>query len=173
MIQFTATLKKMGQQGEKTGWTYFDIPAKTAGKIQPGTKKIFRVKGMLDVLVIAQVAILPMGGGDYMMPVNGHMRKALKKQHGAVIKVILESDTSDIIPPFDLLECLNDAPEAKAQYQALTKGHQNYFTRWISEAKTDNTRAKRIAQTISGLEKGMDFGEILRAAKEERKILGR
>jgi hypothetical protein len=45
MIKFTATLLKFDKQGEKTGWTYIEIPADLAQKLKPGNKKIFRVKG--------------------------------------------------------------------------------------------------------------------------------
>jgi hypothetical protein len=171
MVQFTTLLKKMGQQAEKTGWIYFDISAKQSEKINPGVKVIYRVKGKLDEYAIAQVAILPMGKGGFIMPVNATMRKALKKQHGATIKVYLMLDDSEVKPPDDLLDCLDDAPKAKAFYATLTKGHQNYFTKWINDAKTDTTKAKRIAQAINGLEQEMDFGAILRKAKEDRKLL--
>ena len=48
MISWTATIKKFDKQGEKTGWTYIEVPAELANKLQPGNKKGFRVKGRLD-----------------------------------------------------------------------------------------------------------------------------
>src|SRR3712207_1634443 len=87
MVQFTTTILKFGQNGEKTGWTYIDIPARIAGKLSPGNKKTFRVKGKLDSYVISKVALLPKGEGDFIMPLNAAMRKAIKKQKGASVKV--------------------------------------------------------------------------------------
>lgn len=43
-VQFTTTIHKFDKQGEKTGWTYFEIPADLAQKLKPGNKKSFRVK---------------------------------------------------------------------------------------------------------------------------------
>jgi hypothetical protein len=45
------------------------------------------------------VALLPMGGGDFIMPLNGAMRKAIKKQKGATVKVKMELDKNEKKPP--------------------------------------------------------------------------
>jgi len=166
MIQFTATIKKFDKQGEKTGWTYIEIPAVAAQKLNPENKKGFRVKGKLDDYSISMVALLPMGGGDFIMPLNAQMRKGIKKQKGTKLSVKLEVDTNELKPPSELIECLQDEPKALEYFNSLTKGHQNYFTNWINSAKTDPTKAKRIAATINALEKHWDFGQMLRAIKK-------
>jgi hypothetical protein len=168
MIVFTANILKFGQQGEKTGWTYILIPSKLAQQLMPGNKKSFRVKGWLDNYSIRQVALLPMGEGDFIMPLNAEMRKEIKKKNGATLKVQLEVDAEEMKPSADLLECLADEPVALAHFNSLPKGHQRYFTKWIESAKTDPTKAKRIAYTIKFLSKGKNFGEMLRALKEEK-----
>ena len=43
-IIFTAMLKKFSSQGEKTGWTYIEIPKKVTEQLQPGNKKSFQGK---------------------------------------------------------------------------------------------------------------------------------
>ena len=68
MITYTTTILKFDKQGEKTGWTYIDVPAEIAAQLKAGYKKSFRVKGKLDNLNIAQVALLPMGNGNFIMP---------------------------------------------------------------------------------------------------------
>lgn len=168
MLQFTATIKKFDQQGEKTGWTYIEIPAALAQELKPGNKKSFRVKGRLDGYAIERVALVPMGGGDFIMALNTVMRKAIGKGKGATLKVQLEVDNQEIRPPEDLIECLHDEPAALANYNKLPPSHRHYFTRWISEAKTDATRAKRIAITVSALARGTDFGAAMREMKKER-----
>ncbi|MGE5108027.1 MAG: hypothetical protein ACM3H8_10810, partial [Sphingobacteriales bacterium] len=35
MITFTAVIKRFDKQGEKTGWTYIEIPSDIADKIMP------------------------------------------------------------------------------------------------------------------------------------------
>ena len=74
MVQFTATIHKFEKQGEKSGWTYIEIPADIAQQLKPGNKKSFRVKGKLDQFKIAGVSLLPMGGGSFIMAINATMR---------------------------------------------------------------------------------------------------
>ena len=168
MVKFSATIKKFAQQGEKTGWTYIIIPAKTAQLLKPANKKSFRVKGKLDEHKISKVALIPMGEGDFIMALNATMRKGIRKNIGATINVELQLDTQEIKPPAALIECLKDEPAAFGQYQSLAKSHQLYFTRWIESAKGEETKARRIAQTVTALAAGKDYGAMLRALKQER-----
>lgn len=168
MIKFTAILKKYADQGEKTGWTYIDIPADIAGKLKPGNKKSFRVKGRLDEYPIEQVALMPIGEGDFIMPVNAAMRKGVGKRQGASLKVQLEVDDAGFKLNEEFMACMEDEPKALAFFKSLAPGHQRYFSNWIDSAKTEGTRAKRIAQTINAMEKSMNFGEMIRAMKAEK-----
>jgi hypothetical protein len=167
MVQFTATIKLFGQQGEKTGWTYIDVPAAIAEKLKSGNKKGFRVKGKLDEYSFSMIALLPMGGGDFIMTLNAAIRKGIQKQKGATVSVKMEVDNNEIKPPEELMEFLQDEPEALAYFNSLTKGHQNYFINWINSAKTDATKAKRIAAILNALNKHWDYGQMIRALKKD------
>ena len=171
MVKFSTTILKFDSQGEKTGWTYITIPAKIAQQINPGIKKSFRVKGKLDEFIIEKVALMPMGEGDFIMAVNAAMRKGIRKQKGATLKIELEVDKSPILPPSELIECMADEPEALKYYNSLPQGHRNYFTKWIDSAKTDTTKAKRIALVIKTMLRKMDFGAMLREERDERRKL--
>ena len=167
IVRFTAPIKKFDKQGEKTGWTYIELPVALARELNPANKKGFRVKGRLDNYTIEKTALIPMGGGVLILPLNAVMRKGIGKGKGATLSVQLQVDESEIKPPADLVECLQDEPQALATFNSLAKSHQNYFTRWISEAKTEATRAKRIAITVSAMLKGQDYGAALRSLKME------
>ena len=166
MIGFKAILQKFGVQGEKTGWTYFVVPKKIAEKLLPGMRKSFRVKGSIDDHKIKQVALLPMGEGDFIMPVNGTMRKAIKKQKGATIEVKLEVDSAPLKLSAILMECLKDEPEAMKVFKAMSGSHQQYYSKWIESAKTDATKTKRVALAINAFCNHLDFGQMLRLQKE-------
>lgn len=168
-LQFSCTIKKFGKQGEKTGWTYIEIPAAIAQKLKPGNKKTFRVKGMLDHVVFESVALLPMGDGNFIMALNAATRKKLGKRKGAIVTVKMSIDESPLLINPELLVCLDDEPEAKRFFYSLTKGHQKYFSNWINEAKTTTTRSKRIAATVNALFNKQNFGQMLRALAVERK----
>ncbi len=165
MVKFTALIKQFDAQGEKTGWTYIDIPAEIALKIKPGNKKTFRVKGKLDAYAVKSVALVPMGGGDFIMALNAEMRKGTKKRKGATLIVSLEEDSDKLQPPVELLECLADEPKAKQFFDSLTYGHRNYFSKWIESAKTEPTKTKRIAQAVDALSKHLDYGTMIRNLK--------
>jgi Domain of unknown function (DUF1905)/Bacteriocin-protection, YdeI or OmpD-Associated len=171
MVKFSTTILKFDNQGEKTGWTYINIPAKIALQLKPGNKKSFRVKGKLDDFEIEKVALIPMGEGDFIMAINAAMRKGIGKRKGAVIKVAIETDKALIPVPAALLECMEDEPDALKYFNSLPQGHRNYFTKWIDSAKTDATKAKRIALVIKTMVRKMDFGAMLREEREERKNL--
>jgi hypothetical protein len=171
MIKLTATLLKFDEQGEKTGWTYVEIPAEVAQKLKPGNKKSFRVKGYLDSFPISSVALIPMGEGNFIMAFNAAMRKGTGKRKGAQLSMRLEVDDAPILPPADLIACLEDEPKALEFYKALNKSHQNYFTKWIESAKTEATKTKRIAQSVNALAKGWHFGIMLRTLKAEKNSL--
>ena len=164
-VQFTTTIHKFEKQGEKTGWTYIDIPADIAQKLKPNNKKSFRVKGKLDHYKISGVATLPMGGGAFIIPVNATMRKGIGKRHGAMLKVQLEEDKKEFQFNNDFMECLDDEPMAKKFFQSLPGSHQRYFSKWIDSAKTDITKAKRIAMAVNALAKKWGYVQMLRASK--------
>jgi len=171
MIHFTTTILQFGKQGEKTGWHYIEIPAAIAQKIKPGNKKTFRVKGMLDNYQFQQIALLPTGGGSFIMALNATMRKAIRKRKGAQVQVKLVEDETPLKPPADFIECLADEPVAMKFFSGLAKSHQNYFGKWIDSAKTEQTKAKRIAQSVTALSRGRGYGEMLRSLKEEKNQL--
>src|ERR1700753_4010202 len=108
MIRFKTTILKFAEQGEKTGWSYIGIPARLAQQLMPGNRKSFRVKGKLDDHPIKSVALLPMGDGDFIMPLKAEIRKILRKQKGDSLQVELVVDKKPVEPPKDLLECLED-----------------------------------------------------------------
>ena len=166
MITFSATILRFDAQGEKTGWTYINIPAEIAAQIQPGNKKSFRVKGKLDNYAIKGIALLPMGNGGFIMALNADIRKAIGKRKGAVVKVQLETDV-----PYQLnaafMECMADEPAALAYFKSLPGSHQNYFSKWVESARTEPTKVKRIAEAVSALSRKMGYGEMIRARKNQ------
>jgi hypothetical protein len=169
MMQFTATMHKFEKHGEKTGWTYIEIPQDFAQKLKPGNKKSFRVKGKLDNFKISGVSLLPMGDGSFIMAINAAMRKAIGKKHGAMLKVHLEEDQKPYELNTDFMECLQDEPKALANFNAMPRSFQNYYSKWIESAKTELTKTKRIAYAVTTLAKGMNFSEMIRSMQKKNR----
>lgn len=167
MVTFNAVLQKFKDKGEKTGWTYITIPENTAHKLKANTKTSFRVKGKLDKYAIKQVALLPMGDGDFIMAINATMRKGIGKRQGNSIKVSLEIDKSDFVFSEDFLTCLEDEPKAMENFKRLPPSHQKYYSKWIESAKSEQTKVKRITQSVQGLAMGLKYNEMVRYFREE------
>jgi hypothetical protein len=168
MQQFSSTILKFAAKGEKTGWTYIEVSEAIAQQLKPGNKKSFRVKGKLDDLPIKQVALIPMGDGSFILPINSGLRKIIKKSKGALLIVQLMADNS----PNELNEafaaCLADDPAAQDFFKSLPGSHQNYFSKWIETAKTEPTQTKRIAMAVNALSKKMGYPEMIRWEKSKK-----
>lgn len=173
MLSFTAILKKFNEQGEKTGWTFIDVSGEQANTLKPNTKKSFRVKGKLDNYAFEGVALVPIGAGNFILAINATMRQALKKRKGDTVQVQLTFDEKGYQLNEDFVDCLNDDPTAIAYFKSLSKGHQNYFSKWIESAKTIETKTKRISMAINALTKQMGYPEMIRAQQAENKLLGK
>ena len=166
MQSFTSTIKKFGEQGEKTGWSYLEVPAEIAEQLKPGYRKSYRVKGKLDNYKIQQVSMLPMGGGNFIIPLNATIRRAIGKSKGAVVMLQLAEDSRGLEIYPELIKCLKDEPAALDNFRKQPGSHQRYFSKWILSAKTDITKAKRIAMTVKAMANNLDFGQMLRNERE-------
>jgi hypothetical protein len=168
MIKFSTSIQRFDKKGEKTGWSYIEISARQAAQLKPGTKKSFRVKGKIDGHAIKQVALIPMGDGAFIIPFNATFRKATGKKHGDKLTVQLEEDKAAFQMSVDFMACLEDEPLAQRYFKTLTGSHQRYFSKWIDSAKTDATKAKRIAMAVNALARNMGYPEMLRESKTLR-----
>ena len=167
-VSFRTTILRFNKQGEKTGWTYIAIPADIAQKLKPGDKKGFRTKGKLDNYKFSGKSLLPMGKGEFILTLDKDIRKTIGKRHGAMLNVEMEFDKSQYELNSEFMDCLTDEPEAHTFFKTLTRSHQNYFSKWIESAKTEETKAKRIAQSINAFLKKQGFPEMLREQKAKR-----
>jgi Domain of unknown function (DUF1905)/Bacteriocin-protection, YdeI or OmpD-Associated len=171
MVRFKTTILQFQEMGEKTGWSYIKIPAKLAQQLKPDNKRSFRVKGRLDTHPVSGMALIPMGGGDFILALKADIRKTIRKQKGDTLEVELEVDTKLITPPKDLLECLADEPRALDYFKSLPMSHRNYFGNWIKSAKTDSTRTRRIARVVDAMLKHQSYAEMIRGERDDRQEL--
>jgi hypothetical protein len=166
MIKFKTIIEKFDKQGEKTGWTYIEITAAQAKKINPGVKVGYRVKGKLDQFFFEKTALLPIGEGKFILPLKANIRKAVGKQQGDALAVEMELDQRQIEPSADFMKCLKEDPEAMKFFKTLPGAHQRYFSKWIDDAKTMQTKTKRIVMALTAFSKKQGFSEMMR---EDRK----
>lgn len=166
MVIFTATIQRFDAKG---GWTYVIVPATVAQKLKRGNRQSFRVKGHLDKLPVKSLALMPMGDGRFMIPLNAKLRKGFGKSAGAKLRIAVTEDRTPRRVDADLLLCLEEEPEANAFFQSLSKSHQWYYSNWIATAKTESTKVKRIARCIAALLRKQHYGQMITAGKELQK----
>ena len=162
MVTFVALIRRFEQMGEKTGWTYVEISADIAQQLNPEIKRSFRVKGMLDRIPVNGLALLPRGGGSFILPLNASWREKLKKMDGSMLQLHLEEDQDfKIDTPEDLRICLQEEGVLHS-FNKLPKSHRNYFINWITSAKMIETRTKRMGMTINAMLMGFSYAEMIR-----------
>lgn len=168
MVEFTTIILQFKEQGEKTGWTYIEIPADIAQQIKPGNKKSFRVRGSLDAFSVQGMALMPMGEGNFIMALKADVRKGIHKNAGAVLQVRLEEDIDfKVEMPADLQECFDFEPDAFEFYNSLAKSHREYFIKWVDSAKTSQTRASRIVNTVNAMLRKWSYSQMIREMRKE------
>ena len=140
----------------KGGWTYATIPEVLQNKNNPfGWVK---VRGSIDGYEFKQYKLMPAGKGRLFLPVKAAIRKNIGKQAGDYVHIILFSDESKIAIPEEIMDCFALEPKKSLEtFLNFTEGEQKTYLDWIYEAKTDETKAKRILKMMERLKKKLRF----------------
>ena len=166
MIEFDAMIEKFGKKGEKTGWTYIALTALQSEVLKPNCKTSYRVKGKIDLVEIAGMATVPMGDGEFIIALKKELVKKLDKTEGQWVSVAIKEHIDFTIEmPDDLYTCLADDPEILAKFELMPRSHQHYYFNWLNTAKTIPTRTKRIIMIFHAMQNNLDFGAMLRNAR--------
>jgi uncharacterized protein YdeI (YjbR/CyaY-like superfamily) len=86
----------------------------------------------------------------------GFVKKAaaLNDQGVKVARVPKKAPPKPIAVPSDLTAAFKQSAKAKAGFAALSPSHRREYLEWITEAKTDATRGRRLAQAIAWMAAG-------------------
>lgn len=96
--------------------------------------------------------VAPMGG-RYLIPLSAVRRTEAGLRGGETVEVDLSLDTAPrtVDMPEDFASALAADPSAKAFFDTLSFSNQNKHVLSISEAKTEETRQKRILKAMEML----------------------
>lgn len=98
-----------------------------------------------------------MGTGCHVILIRKDIRSAIGKSVGDTVDVEIEQDTEDRIVdvPKDLKQAFSRSPKAANFFNSLSYTNRKEYAGWISSAKKNETREKRISETIQKLLKGL------------------
>jgi hypothetical protein len=93
--------------------------------------------------------------GRFMIPLSAEHRKGAGIAAGDEITVMIELDTEprEAVVPADLAAALEGDAEAKRVFGGLSYSHKRQHILYIEEAKTAETRERRIGKTLEMLHK--------------------
>jgi len=85
----------------------------------------------------------------------GYVKKAAKlNEDGVKIKRPLKHPKKDIPMPADLASALKNNAKARATYEGFSPSHKRDYLEWITGAKADATRTRRLATAIEWMSEG-------------------
>jgi uncharacterized protein YdeI (YjbR/CyaY-like superfamily) len=85
------------------------------------------------------------------LPIKAEIRKRIKKQEGDYVHIVLYEDHNPFEIPEELKLCLFEEPYVYDQFMAYTDGEKKTITEWIYAAKSEQTKADRIAKIINDI----------------------
>ena len=134
----------------KGAWTFVEIPEIPMPKTPFG---MLKVKGKIDDHEFSNVHLMPMGNGHLGLAVKSEVRKKIKKQAPDTVHITLYEDKTALIIPEELLLCMENEDGLLEKFENYNHGQKKAFIDWIYSAKTEQTKANRIAKTITMVQK--------------------
>jgi bifunctional DNA-binding transcriptional regulator/antitoxin component of YhaV-PrlF toxin-antitoxin module len=94
--------------------------------------------------------------GRFMLPVSAEVREKASVSAGDEVEVEIELDSEprEVIVPPDLAKALEEDPAAQQFFAALSYSNKRRIVMPVEEAKTAETRQRRIDKAVSMLREG-------------------
>jgi hypothetical protein len=95
-------------------------------------------------------------GGEFMLPLSADNREGAGVQAGDEVDVDVELDTEprEVTVPTDLAEALERDADLKHTFESLSRSKKRRLVDPIGQAKTHETRQRRIDKVIDALREG-------------------
>ena len=146
-MTFQTTLLAAGKTA-----TGIEVPANAIESLGPSKKPAVKVT-INGYEYRSTVAVM---GGKFMLPVSAEHRAGAKIAAGDEVNVGLELDAVPRVLeiPQDFTLALEAEAAAKTFFEALSYSNKRRFVLGINEAKSVETRARRIAKSVEALREG-------------------
>lgn len=143
--KFEAEIKKHDEKDA----TYIEIPFDIEKEF--GTKRV-KVKAKFDSEKY-RGSIVRMGSPCYIIGITKEIRNKIGKSYGDIISVEVEKDEDERIVelPMEFEENLKLNDLAYKFFENLSYSQKRKYVKWITSAKKDETKKKRIEEAILNL----------------------
>jgi hypothetical protein len=145
---FTAAIKPA-----RGGGAYVEVPfdvEEAFGDKRPQVKATVEGEEFISRL-------MRMGTPCHVLGIHKELRMKLGKDYGDEIRVNVERDDTpreEIVVPPDLKVAFKSNKAAQDFFDKLSYTHRKEYVRWITEAKKEETRARRVVKAIEMMESG-------------------
>jgi hypothetical protein len=147
-ISFTAPI--IQHEGMNAGYVEFPFSVEDTF----WTRGMVKVKVMFDGKTEYRGIMSNMGTGCHILILTQEVRSKLGKSFGDSVLVELEHDLEkrEVIIPEYVQDLLTEYPESQAFFEKLSYTHRKEYINWITSAKREETRAKRMVEFIDNLQ---------------------
>jgi hypothetical protein len=146
-MRFNATIQLSGRTA-----TGIEVPAAVVATLGQSKRPPVRVtiQGHTYRSTVASM------GGVFMLPVSAEHREAAGVQAGDEVGVDIELDTAprEVVVPPDFADALERDADARRFFDGLSYTQKHRHVLSIEQAKTVETRRRRIAKAVSMLRDG-------------------
>ncbi|MBY0009197.1 YdeI/OmpD-associated family protein [Paenibacillus typhae] len=134
--------------GGKTA-TGIPVPPEVVASLGSGKKPAVKVT-INGYTYASTVAVM---GGQFMLPLSAENRKGAGVSAGEEIEVELAPDNEprEVAVPSDFSEALDREPAARSFFDGLSYSNKRRFVLSIEDAKTAETRQRRISKSVQTL----------------------
>jgi hypothetical protein len=143
--EFDAIMKKP----EKVNSGYIEFPYDVKKEFNKNRVKVIaRLDGFLY-----RGSLVKMGGDCHWLGITQETRKAIGKNPGDMVHIIIEEDIEERVVdiPEDFRKLMKKEPGLLDYFNSLSFTHRKEYVRWIVEAKKEETSNNRLGKAIEML----------------------
>ena len=151
VLTFTALLDYKHEGDGSTG--FFEVPEAVVEAIGQGKKRPPVVAAINGFELRTTIAVY---GGKCYIPARKEVRAAAGVKHGDRVTIQMRPDDAprEVETPPELAALLKKDASSRAAWEKLAYSHKKEYVQWITEAKREETKSRRLEQAIVMLREG-------------------
>lgn len=143
VLRFESAIIQMGDN------VFVEVPAEVSRKLRGMDK----VEGMMNGQPFR--AVIELGdNGNYILHVGKAMLRGADAKVGDTVRCAVLGPEPEPVPPADLQKLFDISPQAMVTWSMLSTLGKRDWLRWVEDAKTSETRSRRVSRAVEQLAEG-------------------